>query len=602
MTAMETALHNAPRIKDLDPVTFEVLRSHFDFCCERMSKVLQKTAFSPILSDILDYSNAVYDADIRLVAQSPGCPVHMAAMHFAAHASIKKYGRENLRPGDVVILNDPFEGGTHIPDTTFTMPIYRGDELLGFAVSRGHWQDLGGGAAGGQSFGTHIAGEGLRIPPTKLFEGYEINRDLLDLIKNNTRCPEYIEGDVQAHMGALKVAEQEFNRAVDRYGQAVVEIAMRELIAYTNRISRSRIAAIPDGEYKTEDFVDTDGFSTEPIKLKVKIIIAGESLTVDFTGTDRQCIGAINSPLANTYSAVYLALRFYLCPEAPANAGLFDAVDIILPDDCWLNAKWPAPTIGCTTVTAAKINSSIWLAMGQAMPENAIGGTMSDVNWLVCAVTDSETRRQTIFSDLPAGGWGGLSGQDGASVRFDPTGNCMNLSAEVAELFFPVVYEAFDIRMDSAGAGTHRGGLGARLQFRFQGDAELSIETSRTIAGSPGVEGGKASAVQKLYKLDAEGSSKVIGGWCEDGSWLNPLLAAHRFQPGEAFRIETTGGGGWGNPMAREVAHVLDDVLDGYISIPEARDSYGVVIDPEKLEVDAAATDTLRAEEPKAAE
>jgi N-methylhydantoinase B/oxoprolinase/acetone carboxylase alpha subunit len=599
---MESATNSAPRIKDLDPVTFEVLRSHFDFCCERMSTVLQKTAFSPILSDILDYSNAVYDADVRLVSQSPGCPIHMAAMHFAAQASIKKYGKENLRPGDVVILNDPFEGGTHIPDTTFTMPIYRDDKLLGFAVSRGHWQDLGGGAAGGQSFGTHIAGEGLRIPPLKLFEAYEINQDLLALIKNNTRCPEYIEGDVQAHMGALKVAEQEFNRAVDRYGLDTVEIAMRELIAYTNRISRNRIAAIPDGEYVISDYVDTDGFSTEPIKLKVKIIVENERLTVDFTGSDRQCVGAINSPLANTYSAVYLALRFYLCPEAPANAGLFDAVDIILPDDCWLNAKWPAPTIGCTTVTAAKINSSIWLAMGQAIPENAIGGTMSDVNWLVCAVTDPDTRQQAIFSDLPAGGWGGLSDQDGASVRFDPTGNCMNLSAEVAELFFPVIYEAFDIRTDSAGPGTHRGGLGARLQFRFQGDAELSIETSRTISGSPGVEGGKESPVQKLYKIDADGSSEVIGGWCDDGSWRNPLLAAHRFQPGEAFRIETTGGGGWGSPLARVSEQVHEDVLDGYVSIEKARTAYGVVIDPKTLEVDNAATGALRAEEVAAVE
>ena len=255
---MDAANYNASEIRDLDPVTFEVLRSHFDFCCERMSKVLQKTAFSPILSDILDYSNAVYDADIRLVSQSPGCPIHMAAMHFAAQESVNKYGKEALRPGDVVVLNDPFQGGTHIPDTTFTMPIFSDDRLLGFAVSRGHWQDLGGGAAGGQSFGTHIAGEGLRIPPLKLFNEYEMNQDLLALIKNNTRCPEYIEGDIQAHMGALKVAEQEFNRAVDRYGLETVEIAMRELIAYTNRISRSRIEAIPDGEYAVTDFVDTD--------------------------------------------------------------------------------------------------------------------------------------------------------------------------------------------------------------------------------------------------------------------------------------------------------------------------------------------------------
>ena len=581
-------------IRDLDPVTFEVLRSQFEFCCDRMSKVLYKTAFSPILSDILDFSNAVYDADIRLLAQSPGCPIHMAAMHFAAQAAVDKYGIENIKPGDVVILNDPFAGGTHIPDTTFMMPIYHASELLGFAVSRGHWQDLGGGAAGGQSFGTHIAGEGLRIPPLKLFTEYEINEDLLALIKNNTRCPQYIEGDIQAHMGALKVAEQEYGRAVERYGLDTVKTAMRELIAYTNRITRKRIADITDGEFLVEDFVDTDGFSEEPIKFKVKAIVKGEKITIDFTGSDRQCIGAINSPLANTYSSVYLALRFFLCPDAPANAGLFDAVEIILPEDCWLNAKWPAPTIGCTTVTAAKINSAIWFAMGQAMPEHSIGGTMSDCNWLVCAAKDPDSNDQAIFSDLPAGGWGGMRGHDGVSVNYDPTGNCMNLSAEVAELCYPVVYEAFDIRTDSAGAGLNRGGMGARLQFRFKGSAELSIETSRTIEGSSGVEGGMTSAVQKLYKVTTGGANEVIGGWCEDGTWKNPLLASYRFQPGESFRIETTGGGGWGDPKQRAPEKVREDVLDGYVSIDAAREHYGVVIEPGTQEVDQQETRKLR--------
>ncbi|MBJ90864.1 MAG: methylhydantoinase [Woeseia sp.] len=583
-------------VRQLDPVTFEVLRSQLDFCCDRMSKVLYKTAFSPILSDILDFSNAVYDADIRLLAQSPGCPIHMAAMHFAAQESIKEYGRDKLRHGDVIVLNDPFAGGTHIPDITFTMPIFVKDELLGFAVSRGHWQDLGGGAAGGQSFGTHIAGEGLRIPPMRIFNEGVLNNELFRLIRNNTRCPQYIEGDIQAHLGALKVAEQELGRAVERYGIDTVRTAMRELIAYTNRITRQRIDALPDGEYEVEDIVDTDGFSTVPIKLMIKVIINGEELTVDFTGSDSQCVGAINSPLANTYSAVYLALRFFLCPEAPANAGLFEAIKIILPDDCWLNAKWPAPTIGCTTVTAAKINSAIWMAMGQADRTNAIGGTMSDCNWLVCAVTDPQTNEQSIFSDLPAGGWGGMRDHDGVNVNYDPTGNCMNLSAEVAELCYPVTYEAFEIRCDSGGAGLSRGGLGAKLQIRFKGHAELSIETSRTIEGSPGLEGGERSSVQTLYKTTTDGEREVIGGWKSHNEWLNPLLSAYRFNGGEAFSIETTGGGGLGDPFLRLPEKVLEDVLDDYVSIKAARERYGVIIDPLKLDIDRVATDRFRAQ------
>lgn len=594
---MDTTLPQPPAASPapaLDPVTFEVLRSVFDFACLRMSKVLQKSAFSPILSDILDFSNAIYDSRIRLLAQAAGCPVHLAAMHFSAEAAVEKFGIENIHPGDVVVLNDPYKGGTHIPDITFTMPIYFEEQLLGFAVSRGHWTDLGGGTAGGQSFGTHVAGEGLRLPPLKLFNRYKLNDDLADVIRNNTRCPEYIDGDIQAHMGALKVAEQELQRIARKYGVGVVKAAMDEIIAYTARQTRQGISDIPDGDYVAEDFADTDGYADEPIGLKVKISVRDDEMTVDFDGSDRQCVGAINSPLANTHSAVYLALRFFLCPDAPANAGMFEPVTILLPDDCWLNAKWPGPTIGCTTVSSAKIASSIWQALAQAIPSRAIGSASSEINWFVCAVNDPDTRETTVFSDLPAGGWGGTPYADGMNVTFDPTGNCMNLPAETAELHFPIIYEAFDFRQDSAGAGRHRGGVGSNFRVKFLGDAELSIETSRTIEGSPGVNGGGVSIPQIMRHERTDGSSEVIGGWAGEGDWRKCLLAAHRFGPGETFVFQSTGGGGWGDPLDRPEAAVLDDVLDEYISIEAAERDYGVVIDPKTLTVDADATSALR--------
>lgn len=578
----------------VDPVTFEVLRNTFDYACNRMATIMQRTSFSPILADVLDFSNAIYDAEVRLLAQAANCPVHLAAMKYSADAAIAKYPIDTLKPGDVIALNDPYQGGTHINDITFVMPIFYDEKIIGFAVSRGHWMDLGGGAAGGQSFGTHIAGEGLRLPPLKLYQNYKINEDLLAIIMNNTRTPFFIKGDLQAHLGALKSAESELQRAAARYGAPVVQAAMRQLIGYTERIVRKSIEEIPDGDYTAEDFADTDGFSPDPVKVKVTLKIRGSNITVDFTGSDPICKGAINSPFANTASAAFYSLQFFLAPHAPSNAGMFAPIDLVLPDNCWLNAKWPAPTIGCTTLASSKITSAIWQALAQAIPERVTGSTCSECNWFVSSTTDA-AGASNVFSDLPAGGWGGTPFSDGMNVTMDPLGNCMNMLAETAELFFPIEYEAFELRNDSAGAGKFRGGLGAVFKVRYLCDGELSMETSRTREGSPGVNGGGRSVVQRSTKITPDGREIVIGGLTPNGDWVSPLLAGAHFSYDEQFKFESTGGGGWGDPKTRPAAKVLEDVLDDYVSIDTAKNVYGVVIDPTTMTVDEAATSSLRA-------
>lgn len=578
----------------IDPVTFEVLRNAFEYACNRMATIMQKTSFSPILADILDFSNAIYDADANLLAQAANCPVHLAAMKFSAEASLKRFPKETLKPGDVIALNDPYQGGTHINDITFTMPMFHEGVLVGFAVSRGHWMDLGGGAAGGMSFSTHIAAEGLRLPPIKLYQNYEINEDFLAIIMNNTRTPFYIKGDLQAHLGALKAAESELARAADKYGRDTVQLAMRELIAYTERIVRRSIEEIPDGIYEAEDYADSDGFSPDPVKVKVKLIIEGSDITVDFTGSDPIVKGSINSPYANTASAALYSLQFFLAPHAPSNAGMFAPIKLIIPEGTWLNPVWPAPTIGCTTLASSKITSAIWQALAKAIPERVTGSTCSECNWFVSTAVDRAAGVAGVFSDLPAGGWGGTPFNDGMNVTMDPLGNCMNMAAETAELFFPIEYESFDLRQDSAGPGKFRGGLGAMFKVRYLCEGELNMETSRTRRGSPGVNGGGFSAVQRSTHLYPDGSKKVIGGLTPNGDWVNPLLSGHAFNYDEQFQFESTGGGGWGKPTERPAAKVLDDVLDEYISIDAAREQYGVVIDPATMAVNEAETAKLR--------
>jgi N-methylhydantoinase B/oxoprolinase/acetone carboxylase alpha subunit len=392
----------------------------------------------------------------------------------------------------------------------------------------------------------------------------------------------------------LKSAEAELQRAAARYGLATVKAAMSELIGYTERIVRKSIEEIPDGVYEAEDFADTDGFSPEPVRVKVTLTIKGSDITVDFTGSSPICKGSINSPIANTASATFYSLQFFLAPHAPSNAGMFAPIKMILPENCWLNAKWPAPTIGCTTLTSSKITSAIWQALAQAIPERVTGSTCSECNWFVSSTVDANGRAD-VFSDLPAGGWGGTPYNDGMNVTMDPLGNCMNMAAETAELFFPIEYESFDLRQDSAGAGKFRGGLGAIFKVRYLHEGDMNMETSRTREGSPGVNGGRRSDVQRSTHIYPDGHEQVIGGLTPNGDWVSPLLSGHHFGKEEMFKFESTGGGGWGNPKDRPAEAVLEDVLDDYVSLGKAREVYGVMIDPKTMAIDQAETARLRA-------
>ncbi|MEN8336423.1 hydantoinase B/oxoprolinase family protein [Acinetobacter baumannii] len=579
--------------KDIDPITFEVLRSVFEYASDRMATILQRSSFSPILADMLDFSNAIYDADLHLVSQAANCPVHLAAMKFSAEAAVDHIGKENIKEGDVLIVNDPYRGGTHINDISFIKPFFYKQELIGYGVSRGHWMDLGGGGAGGQAFSTHIAAEGLRLPPLKIFSEGKINSDVLSIILNNTRTPHFVKGDLQAHLGCLKGAEEELLRACNRYSVETVKKAMLHIRAYTEKIIRNSIGEIPNGIYEAEDYADTDGITSERIKIKVKLVVEDSAIIVDFAGSDPICQGAINSPYANTVSAALYSLQFFLAPDVPQNQGMFDPIEVRVPENCWLNAKWPAPTIGCTTLTSSKITSAIWQALAKAIPDKVTGSACSEANWFVASCI-SPDGKMDVFSDLPAGGWGGTPYNDGMSVTMDPLGNCMNMPAETAELFFPIAYEAFELRQDSAGAGQNRGGLGAIFKVRFVGGGELGMETARTLEGSPGAAGGLSSAVQRSSHIYKDGQIEVVGGMDENGKWINPLLSSHKFAAGESFMFESTGGGGWGNPLNRSVEQVLDDVIDEYISVEAAKEYYGVVIDPVTLLIDQDQTQQLR--------
>lgn len=572
----------------LDPITFEVIRRSFEYTCERMSLVLKKASFSPIIYDMVDFSNAIFDPSMELIGQTANCPVHIAAMHFSARASLERFNIDELQEDDVIILNDPYNGGTHTNDVTMTMPVFYENELLGFAVSRAHWTDVGGG------FSTHVTGEGLIISPQLLYKNGKPNKELIELIKNNSRTPDYVEGDIQAQMGALQAAKSELIRLAKKYGVKTVKQGMKETLDYTQRMTAKAIKNIPDGEYTATDYIDSDGFSQESVILKVKLTVKDDRIHVDFTGSDPITTGPINSPYANTVSAIYYSLKFFLSSEAPPNAGMYRQIDITIPEGTWLNPQWPAPTLGCTTASSSKVTSAIWQALGKAIPEQIVAPTCSDANWFTASVTHPETGESFVFSDLPAGGWGGTPYNDGMHVTMDPLGNCANLSAEITELLFPIRYNAFDMVTDSAGPGKYRGGAGARLEIEFLGEGELIwMESSRTKEGSPGVNCGLHSAKQKQMRRKVDGALETLGGYDENGEWHPQMLGGIRFKPGESFVFYSTGGGGWGDPKERDPQLVAIDVQNEVISKETAEKIYGVHLN-ENFEVDLEKTKLLR--------
>lgn len=583
-----SAIQQIPTSRQLDPVTFEVLRRSFEYAPERMSQVLQKASFSPIIYDMVDYSNAVFDPDLELIGQTANCPVHIAAMQFSAEASLKVYPLQTLKPDDVVVLNDPYQGGTHTPDVTMTMPVFHDGELLAVAVCRAHWTDVGG------NFDTHVAGEGLRLPPLMLMNEGVLNEDLVRVIKNCTRTPDYVEGDIQAQIGALRAGRDELLRLAGKYGPETVRQGMREILDYTQRMTAAALERIPDGVYEAEDYVDSDGFSDRRVVVKVKLTVDGDRIGVDLSGSDDEVVGPINSPFANTASAVYYALKFFLSRESPPNAGLYRQIDLTIPEGSWLNPRWPAPTIGCTTSASSKICAAIWLALAKAIPDEVVAPTCSEANWFVASATDPVTGETSVLTDLPAGGWGGTPFDDGMHVTMDPLGNCQNLPAETAEMLFPVRYRSFEMITDSAGAGRHRGGLGVRAEIEFLGRGQLiTMETSRTREGTPGVGGGGRSSLQRQLRRRVDGSLETIGGTAEDGTWLPQMLGGVAFAPGESFVFESCGGGGWGSPRERDPERVAQDVRNDVVSREAARRDYGVVL-TDALAVDAEATAAAR--------
>jgi N-methylhydantoinase B len=505
----------------LDPVTLQVMANALRTVAEEMEAALVRSAFSPNIKERRDCSTAVFDGAGRMVVQSASIPVHLGAMPEAV-AAVRARGAV---AGEVWVVNDPYRGGTHLPDLTMIAPVALDGAVAAYSVTRAHHADIGGMAPGSMPAGSReLLQEGLVIPPVRLVAGGEPVRDVLDLLLANTRTPVEREGDLRAQLASHRLAERRLGEVAERHGTARVRAAFDDLLAYAERRTRAAIAAMPDGRHTAEEALEGDGVETGDLWIRVAVTIAGDELTVDFTGTDPTGPGNCNCPPAVTRSAVYFVVRCLTDPDIPASAGAFAPVHVIAPEGTLVNAAAPAAVAGGNVETSSRIVDAVFAAMGGAVPVPAQGqGTMNNLTIGGPGFTYYETL---------GGGQGASPGADGPSGVHVAMSNTLNTPVEALETAYPLRVEAYRLRRGSGGAGAHRGGDGVERRVRALVDVDASVIAERRRRAPAGRDGG----------ADGASGRTTLDGEELPSKWRGTVRA------GQVLGIETPGGGGHGAP------------------------------------------------------
>jgi N-methylhydantoinase B len=557
---------DAPRV-DYDPVKLEVFKHLFASIAEEMGTSLRRSSYSPNIKERRDFSCAVFDAQGRMIAQAAHIPVHLGAMPLSVRAAIAlgETADGQLGPGDLIVLNDPYRGGTHLPDITMVSPVFlpsapratrgRGQDtgLIGFVASRAHHADVGGMTPGSMPVAREIYQEGLIIPPVKLLRGGELDRGILDLILANVRTPAEREGDLAAQLAANQRGTRRMIELVDRYGSAEVDSAEDQLLAYTERMTRRLLSGLPDGSYKFSDVLDDDGLGSGPLPIAVEVTIDGEMAIVDFTGSAPQCAGSVNAVYAITLSAVYYVFRCLLGLDVPNNAGCLAPVRVLAPPGSVVNATPPAAVAGGNVETSQRIVDVLFGAFAQACPDKipaasqgtmnnvTIGGSLARSSAQAAVPGDGKilpSRRGpgSLFAyyETIGGGMGARPGSDGPSALHSHMTNTLNTPAEALEYAYPLRVLRYSIRQGSGGAGKFRGGDGIVREVEVLVDSQVTILSERRNFAPYGLAGG--------------GSGQCGQNAIRRNGVEIPLPGKGTFElkAGDVLIIRTPGGGGWG--------------------------------------------------------
>ena len=517
-----------------DPILLEVFRNLFESVAEEMGIALCRTSFSPNIKERKDYSCAVFDGAGKLVAQGDHMPVHLGSMPLSVQAVLDEL---HLERGDVGVVNDPFAGGTHLPDITLVQPVFEGPgEAPAFYVAnRAHHSDVGGMTPGSMPLATSIYQEGLRIPPIHLVRQGEIVADVLKLVLANVRTPIEREGDLTAQLAANRTGERRLQAILQKYEPDVCRAYMAYLQDYGERMMRRAISDLPDGEYRFDDVMDDDGFGNGPLAIKAAVTIAGDEATVDFTGTAAQTVGGINANFAITFSAVYYCFRALIPARVPSNAGTMLPIKVLAPEGSLLNAKLPAAVAGGNVETSQRIVDTVLGALAQAAPDVIPAASSGTMNNLTVGGIDPRSGQPYAYYETIAGGMGARPSKAGLSAIHTHMTNSLNTPIEALEHAYPFRITRYAIRRGSGGKGRYAGGDGIERAMLLLGEAEVTLLSDRRTSRPWGLAGGEAGAAGENSLHSPEGEVEQLPG-----------KFSRRVPSGATLRILTPGGGGHG--------------------------------------------------------
>jgi N-methylhydantoinase B len=550
-----------------------------------MRVVLAKTAYSPLLKSAGDYSCGVFDASGEMVAQGPDLPIHLGSMPDAVRAVVAAFTGD-VHDGDVFIHNDPYFGGSHLPDVNVVRPAFHDGRLIGYACLRAHWPDVGSATPGSYGAVTEIFGEGLRLPPLRLISRGALNRDLENLILANVRTPDERRGDLGAQLAATLRATERLGALARRYGGAELVRTMAAVMDYSERLMRAALRDLPDGEGFFEDFCDGDGIADDasgrdaPFWIRMAVRKQADRLIVDFAGTDPQVKGPMNAPLSVTASGVYCGLKTAVDPGnlIPPNSGCWRAIEIRAPKGSVVNADFPAPVVYANHEMSHRVADMAMGALAQFMPDQVMACSQGTSAILTLGGVDPRTGHSYVSYETIKGGFGARPNKDGINAIASGISNTMNTPVEILEMAFPVRVERYEINPDSGGAGRYRGGCGTRRVWRMlDGAAATGALCMERMTSPPfGLCGGKAGAAAVVTLTNPDGASRHL-----------PSKGAFAWAPGAVVDMVTPGSGGFGPPAARDPAAIGRDLVEGYVTTTGATRDYGIA-DPETLRRAAA--------------